>query len=161
MNYHNMLKRALPVMAFVCAGLMAACEKNPEATQEPNPDEEPVPEPDPYDGPMDSIKVLTYTRNNVDSLEYKIVMKYANDPRVTRIIYFLDSTNFNNDLRNRTDIELHSMRNFLEKTINYAPDKAVGAGTYVIYPGRIYQDDSIWIITHGWKIRSIDRYYGD
>ena len=49
------------------------------------------------------------------------------------------------------------MRNFLEKTINYAPDKAVGAGTYVIYPGRIYPDDSIWIITHGWKIKS----YGD
>ncbi len=107
----------------------------------------------------DSIKVLTYTRDNASSLRYDTVMKYANDPRVTRIIYFLDSTNFNNDFRNSTCYELHNERTFLEKTINYAPTKAVGAGTYIIYPGVIYPDDSIWIITHGWKIKSSEWYY--
>ena len=47
----------------------------------------------------------------------------------------------------------------MEKCINYAPSKAVGAGTYVVYPGHIYLDDSIWFINHGWKIESVFSYH--
>ncbi len=153
-------KCALPVIAFLGAGLLTACDKEPKPIQEPSTDEPVVvvPEPNPYDGPMDSIKVLTYTSDNVDSLKYNIVMQYANDPRITRIIYFLDSANFGNDCRHYGRGTFHGKRIFMEKCINYAPTKAVGAGTYVIYPGRIYPDDSMWIITLAWKIKSSERY---
>lgn len=157
-NYRYMLKRAVPMFALAGAGLMIGCEK--ESPAEPTPDNDvDVPAPNPYDGPMDSIKVFTYTREEANSIRGDSVMKYANDPRVIKIIYFLDSTNFNNDFRNRSGSELHNERVFLERCINYAPTKAVGAGTYVIRPGEIYADDSLWIINHGWKIKSSEHYY--
>lgn len=134
------MKRMLPMVALVAAGLMTACDKNKNN--------------DPYAGPMDPVKVLPFGDNGVgyDSISYDNVMKYANDPRITKIIYFLDSTN-NNDYTGRRQSRISDLRKQLQERLDYTP-KATGAGTFIFLKGRALPEDSLWFIANGWKIRT-------
>lgn len=135
------MKRILPMVALVAAGLMTACDKNKND--------------DPYAGPMDPVKVLPFGQNmGYDSVSYDNVMKYANDPRITKIIYFLDSTNNNNNNYNGYSSQnISKFRENWEKRLDYTP-KATGAGTFIFLEGRASVEDSLWFIANGWKIRT-------
>lgn len=141
LNYRYMLKRALPMMAFIGAGLMVACEKEPKAT--------PTAEPE----PIDPVKVLSFGRKiGLDSLNYDNVMRYANDPRIEQIIYFLDSTNNNNNFAGFSTQGRSLLRGALQKCLDYTP-KATGAGTFIFFSREVSVEDSLWFVQHGWKIR--------
>ena len=140
-NYITLLKRALPVMAFVGAGLMAGCK--------PEPDETPV--------PIDPVKVLTFGNTmGIDSISYDNVMKYANDPRITTIIYFNDSTNNNNNYTGYNTDNISWLHNFLQERLDYTP-KATGAGTLIFMANTASVEDSLWFVANGWKIRTWQR----
>ena len=140
-NYLTLLKRVLPVMAFVGAGLMAACEK----TQEQTP------------APIDPVKVLKFgTRIGIDSISYDNIMKYANDPRITTIIYFNDSTNNNNNYTGYSGQDISYMREELQERLDYTP-KATGAGTLIFMANVASVQDSLWFVANGWKIRTWQR----
>ena len=134
------MKRVLPMVAMAGAGLMASCDK---------------PVDDPYAEPIDPVKVLPFGKTDIgyDSLEYDNVMKYANDPRITKIIYFVNSTNNNYIAYNTTNISQH--RKWLQERLDYTP-KATGAGTFIFLKGRTSKvvEDSLWFVNHGWKIRT-------
>ena len=74
-------KRPFCLLALVSVGLLTACHED-----------------DPYTGYIDPVKVLSFGREiGYDAIQYDNVIKYANDPRIEQIIYFLDSTYDNND----------------------------------------------------------------
>ena len=139
MHFRTLLKRALPIAAFVGAGLMTACEKTPEQTP----------------APIDPVKILKFGDGDIgtDSISYDNVMKYANDPRITKIIYLLDSTNGNNNYTGYSSDDIPIIRNFLQERLNYTP-KATGAGTFRFWPGSASVQDSLWFVANGWKIRT-------
>lgn len=141
------MKRILPMVALVAAGLMTACDKN--KTENDNP----------YAGPMDPVKVLPFgKRFGNDSIEYDNVMKYANDPRITTIIYFLDSTNNNNNYVEKSARSIAVLIKDLQKRLDYTP-KATGAGTFIFSKGELLPQDSIWFDAHGWKTRLWQNQY--
>ena len=141
-NYITLLKRALPVMAFVGAGLMTACEK----TQEQKP------------APIDPVKVLKFGDSDIgyDSIGYENVMKYANDPRITKIIYLLDSTNGNNNYTGYSSENISQLRGILQERLDYTT-KATGAGVFEFRRSQLHIDDSLWYVANGWKIRTWQR----
>ena len=136
--YRYMLKRALPMFALACA--MIGCNDKPEY--------------DPYAGPIDPVKVLRFGEYwGIDSVEYKNVMKYARDPRIEKIIYFMDSINDNNNyITCSSETISNILRNTLQQWLDYTP-KATGAGTFVFSSGAILPQDSLWFIQNGWKIK--------
>ena len=140
-NYITLLKRALPIAAFVGAGLMAGCEK----TQEQTP------------APIDPVKVLKFGKNvNIDSIGYDNVMKYANNPHISTIIYFMDSANDNNNYTGYSSENISQLRGILQERLNYTP-KATGAGTFIFRRNKASVEDSLWFVANGWKIRTWQR----
>ncbi|MCM1532117.1 MAG: hypothetical protein NC048_07245 [Bacteroides sp.] len=132
-------KRAVFALALAGTGLMAGCEKKTE---------------DPYSQPIDPVKVLPFgARIDLDSIQYENVMKYANDPRITTIIYFLDSTNQNNNFTGFATSNISILRGTLSDRLNYTT-KATGAGTFIFRPGAASPEDSLWFVQNGWKIRT-------
>ena len=140
-NYITLLKRALPIAAFVGAGLMAGCEKTPEQTP----------------APIDPVKVLRWGKYfGSDSVQYENVMKYANDPHISTIIYFMDSVNDNNNYTGYSSENISQLRGILQERLNYTP-KATGAGTFRFWTGAASVEDSLWFVANGWKIRTWQR----
>ena len=80
-------------------------------------------------------------------------MKYANDPRITKIIYLLDSTNGNNNYTWYSSDDITIIRNSLQERLNYTP-KATGAGTFIFRRNKASVQDSLWFVANGWKIRT-------
>ena len=142
MHYLTLLKRALPVMAFVGAGLMTACEKTPEQTP----------------ALIDPVKVLKFGDRDIgyDSIGYDNVMKYANDPHITKIIYFMDSTNDNNNYTGYSSENISQLRGILQERLDYTT-KATGAGVFEFRRSQLHIDDSLWFVANGWKIRTWQR----
>ncbi|MBD5397512.1 hypothetical protein HDR62_05210 [bacterium] len=137
-NYITLLKRALPIAAFVGARLMAACEKTTE--QKP--------------APIDPVKVLTFGNTmGIDSISYDNVMKYAKDPRITKIIYFNDSTDDNDNYTGYSTQSISIMRKALQERLDYT-SKATGAGTFIFCRNKASVQDSLWFVANGWKIRT-------
>ena len=137
-NYRYLLKCVLPV--FALAGAMIGCEKESS---------------NPYAGPIDPVKVLRFGEYwGYDSiLQYNNVMKYARDPRIEKIIYFMDSINDNNNYITYSSQSISDViRNTLQQWLDYTP-KATGAGTFVFSSGAILPQDSLWFIQNGWKIK--------
>lgn len=133
-------KRVLPMFAMVGAGLMAGCEK-------------PVVNDEPYAEPIDPVKVLPFgKRFDLDSIQYDNVMKYANDPRITKIIYFVDSIN-NNDYFGATSNNISMLRKNLQERLDYTP-KATGGGIFIFGQGEAAPADSLWFIQNNWEIRT-------
>ncbi len=141
MNGRALWKRALPVMAFLGAGFMTACDK-------------PIPEPT-ETTPIDPVKVLKFGERDVgyDSISYENVMKYANNPHITTIIYFLDSSNNNNNYTGFSTNGISKMRNYLQERLDYT-SKATGAGTFIFGLKKPSVEDSLWFVANGWKIRT-------
>ena len=137
--YRDRLKLALPLMAFVGAGLMIGCHKSVD---------------DPYAGYIDPVKVLSFGDRDVgyDAIQYDNVMKYANDPRIEQIIYFLDSTYNNNNYTGFLSDDIPILRGYLQERLDYTP-KATGAGTFIFRRGCLSVEDSLWFVEHGWSIR--------
>ncbi|MBD5397159.1 hypothetical protein HDR62_03340 [bacterium] len=141
MHYLTLLKRALPIAAFVGAGIMAGCK----------------PEPDEKAAPIDPVKVLKFGNNmGIDSISYDNVMKYANAPRITKIIYFNDSTNGNNNYDGYSADGISKLRGILQERLDYTP-KATGAGTLIFADYALMAQDSLWFVANGWKIRTWQR----
>lgn len=140
------VKRAIPALALA-AGLMSGCNK-------PDDVEDDV-EADPYAEPIDPVKVLKFGDSDIgyDSIGYNNVMKYANDPRITKIIYFLDSNNNNNNYTGYRTKNISQLRADLAERLNYTP-KATGAGTFIFLKGRASSADSLWFVQNGWEIRA-------
>lgn len=137
LKYRYSLKRALPMLALAGAGLMASCEKKTD---------------DPYAGYIDPVKVLKFGDClGLDSIQYDNVMKYANDPRITKIIYFLDSVNDNNNMTGFTKKNISEVRGILQERLDYT-SKATGAGNFEFIPGRTLIEDSLWFVANGWTI---------
>ena len=105
--------------------------------------------------PIDPVKVLKFGDNDIgyESIGYDNVMKYANDPRITKIIYLLDSTNGNNNYTGYSSENISQLRGILQERLNYTP-KATGAGTFRFWPGSASVQDSLWFVANGWKIRT-------
>ena len=140
-NYRYMLKRALPM--FALAGAMIGCNDKPEY--------------DPYAEPIDPVKVLRFgAKLDLDSIQYDNVMKYANDPRIEKIIYFVDSANDNNNYLVLGTKNISKLRGILQERLDYTP-KATGAGTFIFGRGLATLEDSLWFVANGWKIR----HYGN
>ena len=138
MHYRTLLKRALPIAAFVGAGLMAGCK--------PEPDETPA--------PIDPVKVLKFgNKMGIDSISYDNVMKYANDPRIIKIIYFNDSTDNNDNYTGYSTQTISNMRKALQERLDYT-SKATGAGTFIFCRNKASVQDSLWFVANGWKIRT-------
>lgn len=78
-------------------------------------------------------------------------MKYANDPRIEKIIYFVDSVN-NNDYTGYMSRKISELRGILQERLDYTP-KATGAGTFIFLKGRASVEDSLWFVANGWKIK--------
>ena len=138
-NYRYMLKRALPM--FALAGAMVGCNDKPEY--------------DPYAEPIDPVKVLRFGDElGYDSISYDNVMKYANDPRIEKIIYFMDSMPYNNNshVGYRTK-NISQLRGIVQERLDYTP-KATGAGTFIFGRGLATPEDSLWFVANGWKIKT-------
>ena len=145
-NYLSLLKRALPIMAFVGAGLMAACEKPT-----------PTPEPEPEPAPVDPVKVLKFGNIiGIDSISYENIMKYANNPHISTIIYFMDSVDDNNNYAGYTSRNISILRKRLQERLDYTP-KATGGGTFIFWPNHASVEDSLWYVANGWQIRIYGR----
>ncbi len=143
MNCRVLWKCALPVMAFLGAGLLTACDKEPE--QKPEPTET---------TPIDPVKVLRFGQNvSFDTIGYENVMKYANNPHITTIIYFLDSTDQNNNYTGYSTESISKLRDILQERLDYTP-KATGAGTFIFARGALIVEDSLWYVANGWQIRT-------
>ena len=136
--YRYMLKRALPM--FALAGAMIGCKDKPEY--------------DPYAEPIDPVKVLRFGKVlGLDSISYDNVMKYARDPRIETIIYFVDSMPYNNNNNTGYGREhISQLRGILQERLDYTP-KATGAGTFIFGRGLATLEDSLWFVHNGWKIR--------
>lgn len=138
LKYKYSLKRILPMVAMAGAGLMASCNDKPVD--------------DPYAEPIDPVKVLKFEYRKYDSISYDNVMKYANDPRITKIIYLPDSNNNNNDYTGYRTKNISQLRSDLAERLDYTP-KATGAGTFIFLKGRALPEDSLWFVANGWKIK--------
>ncbi|MCM1041033.1 MAG: hypothetical protein NC396_01210 [Bacteroides sp.] len=135
-------KRAFFALALAGTGLMAGCDKKTE---------------DPYSQPIDPVQVLKfgeYFKN--DSIQYENVMKYANDPRITTIIYFMDSINNNNNYGGHNTSNISFIREYLQERLNYT-SKATGSGTFKFMAGAASPEDSLWFVQNGWQIRPYRR----
>ena len=130
-------KRPFCLLALVTVGLLTACHED-----------------DPYAGYIDPVKVLSFGNDDVgyDAIDYDNVMKYAHDPRIEQIIYFLDSTNNNNNYTGYSSRNISDLRNYLWERLDYTP-KATGAGTFRFAKGQASVEDSLWFVEHGWSIR--------
>ena len=136
--YRDRLKLVLLLMAFVGAGLMIGCHKSVD---------------DPYAGYIDPVKVLRFGNIfGIDSISYDNVMKYAHDPRIEQIIYFMDSTNDNNNCTGYNRQNVSDLREILQERLDYTP-KATGAGWFEFSRGSASVEDSLWFVEHGWSIR--------
>ncbi|MDE7149471.1 MAG: hypothetical protein K2O01_03550 [Bacteroidales bacterium] len=134
------MKRILPMVALVAAGLMTACDKNKTEND------------DPYADPIDPVKVLSFGRKiGLDSISYDNVMKYANDPRITKIIYFVDSVN-NNDYTGASSRKISELCVDFKERLDYTP-KATGSGTFIFAKSQLLHEDSVWFVANGWKIK--------
>ena len=133
-NYRYLLKCVLPV--FALAGAMIGCEK--EASK-----------------PVNPVKVLRFGDIiGYDSIEYNNVMKYATNPDIKTIIYFLDSVPYNNNnMDNLTRETVSQIRQYLQERLDYT-SKATGAGTFIFRPGKASVEDSLWFVANGWKIKT-------
>ena len=133
-NYRYLLKCVLPV--FALAGAMIGCEKE-------------------VSKPVNPVKVLRFGDEiGYDSIEYNNVMKYATNPDIKTIIYFLDSVPYNNNnMDNRTRETISQHRQFLQERLDYT-SKATGAGTFIFRPGKASVEDSLWFVANGWKIKT-------
>ena len=140
--YRYMLKRALPM--FALAGAMIGCNDKPEY--------------DPYAEPIDPVKVLRFgDKLGYDSISYDNVMKYARDPRIETIIYFVDSMPYNNNNNAGYGTKnISNLRNSLQERLDYTP-KATGAGTFIFGRGQPLPEDSLWFVQNGWKIKPWSR----
>ncbi|MDE6307216.1 MAG: hypothetical protein K2L79_00140 [Bacteroidales bacterium] len=143
MKAKHLLKYAIPALALAAAGLMMGCNKPDEVVD------------DPYAEPIDPVKVLKFGKRDIgyDSIEYNNVMKYANDPRITTIIYLPDSTNNNNDYTGLRTKNISQLRADLTERLNYTP-KATGAGTFIFGKDEAAPEDSLWFVQNGWQIRT-------
>ena len=132
-NYRYLLKCVLPV--FALAGAMIGCEK--EASK-----------------PVNPVKVLRFGDIiGYDSIEYNNVMKYATNPDIKKIIYFVDSVpNDNNNMSGYTTKNISAYRQALQERLDYT-SKATGAGTFIFLPGVASVEDSLWFVANGWKIK--------
>lgn len=133
-NYRYLLKCVLPV--FALAGAMIGCEK--EASK-----------------PVNPVKVLRFGDEiGYDSIEYNNVMKYATNPDIKTIIYFLDSVpNHNNNMTGYTAKNISAYRQALQERLDYT-SKATGAGTFIFGRGLATPEDSLWFVANGWKIQT-------
>ena len=134
-------KRPFCLLALVSVGLLTACHED-----------------DPYAGYIDPVKVLSFGDNvGYDALDYDNVMKYANDPRIEQIIYFLDSSVINNGYNDNytgfSTNNISQLRGILQECLDYTP-KATGAGTFRFAKGQASVEDSLWYVANGWKIRT-------
>lgn len=131
-------KRVLPMFAMVGAGLMIGCNK---------------PVDDPYAEPIDPVMVLKFGAEiGYDAIQYNNIMKYANDPRITKIIYFVDSTNNNNDYTAYRSASISVLRESLQDCLDYTP-KATGGGTFIFWPG-ITPEDEAWFKANNWNVKT-------
>ena len=132
-NYRYLLKCVLPV--FALAGAMIGCEK--EASK-----------------PVNPVKVLRFGEKiGIDSIEYNNVMKYATNPDIKKIIYFVDSVPYNNNNMGAYEREkISAYRQALQERLDYT-SKATGAGTYIFRRGVASVEDSLWFVANGWKIK--------
>ncbi len=89
----------------------------------------------------------------MDSVSHDNIMKYANDPRIEKIIYFVDSVNNNNSYAGYMSSKISELRGILQERLDYTP-KATGAGTFIFLKGRASVEDSLWFVANGWKIRT-------
>ena len=129
-------KRPFCLLALVSVGLLTACHED-----------------DPYTGYIDPVKVLSFGREiGYDAIQYDNVIKYANDPRIEQIIYFLDSTYDNNDYTGYLSDDIPIVRGYWQERLDYTP-KATGAGTFIFFSGSVSVEDSLWFVEHGWSIR--------
>ena len=130
-------KRPFCLLALVTVGLLTACHED-----------------DPYASYIDPVKVLSFGDRDVgyDAIQYDNVMKYANDPRIEQIIYFLDSTYNNNNYTGFLSDDIPILRGYLQERLDYTP-KATGAGTFIFRRGCLSVEDSLWFVEHGWSIR--------
>ena len=142
MKAKHLLKYAIPALALA-ASLMMGCNKPDEVVD------------DPYAKPIDPVKVLKFGDTDIgyDSIGYNNVMKYANDPRITTIVYFVDSVNNNNNYMGYRTKNISKLRADLAERLNYTP-KATGAGTFIFLEGRASTEDSLWFVANGWQIRT-------
>ncbi|MDE6105768.1 MAG: hypothetical protein K2F84_01585 [Bacteroidales bacterium] len=131
------MKRVLPMFAMAGAGLMIGCNK---------PD-------DPYAEPIDPVKILKFGVNGYEAVQYDTIMKYANDPRIATIIYFVDSTNKNNDYVAFSSDFISDLRNSLQKRLDYT-SKATGGGTFIFGRSMASSEDSLWFVQNGWVIHT-------
>lgn len=139
MNLLTLAKRVWPMFAMAGAGLMIGCNK---------------PVDDPYAEPIDPVKVLKWGSTfGLDSIQYDNVMKYANDPRITKIIYFVDSSNNNNNFDGYGNESISWLRGILQERLDYT-SKATGGGTLIFGPNIISSEDSLWFVQNGWEIRT-------
>ena len=133
------MKRVLPMFAMAGAGLMIGCNK---------------PVDDPYAEPIDPVKVLKWgKRVGLDSIQYDNVMKYANDPRITTIIYFLDSTNGNNNFDGYGSEHISQLRGILQERLDYT-SKATGGGTFIFGRDVISPEDEAWFKANNWNVKT-------
>ena len=129
-------KRPFCLLALVTVGLLTACHED-----------------DPYASYIDPVKVLSFGKViGLEAIQYDNVMKYAKDPRITTIVYLMDTTYGNNNYTGNTSKGISNTRNYLQERLDYTP-KATGAGTFRFSKGRASVEDSLWFVEHGWSIR--------
>ena len=145
MKAKHLLKYAIPALALA-ASLMMGCNKPDEVVD------------DPYAKPIDPVKVLKFGDRDIgyDSIGYNNVMKYANDPRITTIVYFVDSVNNNNNYTGYSSENISQLRGILQERLDYTT-KATGAGVFEFRRSQLHIDDSLWYVANGWKIRTWQR----
>jgi len=123
------IKRSLPILAIAGAGLMSSCDK----------DDEP-------EAPKHDVE-LKFRVARYDEISDENVLKHVKDPSV-RYIYLCVEGSFDNFSRPG----ITGMRNSLQKTIDFAPDRIRGRGNWIFVPGLALKPDSLWYVQHGWTI---------
>ncbi|MDE7101497.1 MAG: hypothetical protein K2O37_01730, partial [Bacteroidales bacterium] len=84
---------------------------------------------------------------------YENVMKYANDPRIIKIVYFVDSVLGNNNFDGYGSQSISNLRKKLQERLDYT-SKTTGAGTFIFRRNKASVEDSLWYVANGWQIRT-------
>ncbi|MDE6440179.1 MAG: hypothetical protein K2K51_04085, partial [Bacteroidales bacterium] len=101
------------------------------------------------------VKILKFGDMDVgyDASQYDNVMKYATDPRITTIIYFVDSNNNNNNFTGYSSENVSKLRNYLKERLDYTP-KATGGGTVIFRKGIALPEDEAWFKANNWNVKT-------
>ncbi len=137
------LKRVLPILGIAGATLLPACRGG---QNEPEQKTEPV--------VQKHDTTLWFYFENYDAITPEKVNEKLSDPAVANVYLTVEGTGFTRG----GPVYMAALRNKkLEPAINVDSTRVFGRGDFILYPGQIHPEDSLWLVSKGWTIKHKQR----